>query len=73
MPSHQGVGRRGRGECREEAVGELLADRMKVKHWPTVLSHSWSRLLASGQGLTVLTRAGPARLPKTQLPNMDFP
>lgn len=47
----------------EEAVWEPLADRMKVKHRPTILSHSWSQLVALGQGLSLLTKLVPLTCP----------
>lgn len=44
-------------------VGEPLADRMKVKHWPTVVSHSWSQLVALRQGPGLLTKLIPLTCP----------
>lgn len=45
------------------ALGEPLADRMKVKQWPVVLSHSWSQLVALGQGPILLTKLVPLTFP----------
>lgn len=55
------------------AVGEPLADRMKVKHWPTVLSHSRSQLVALGQGPSLLTKLVPLTCHNHCLLHMDFP
>lgn len=38
------------------AVGETLAERMKVKHWPALLSRSRSQLVALGQAPILLAR-----------------
>lgn len=46
--------------------GRKLAERMKVKHWPAVLSHSRRLLVALGRAPTFIGQAGLPKLPNSR-------